>query len=61
MREATAMLTETRVKKLTSESGVYSSAGGSICTPLSIKRIFFLDFRAKPHRCWIRGHFLFHL
>jgi len=37
MREATAMLTETRVKKLTSESGFYSSAGGSICTPLSIK------------------------
>src|SRR5215813_15068410 len=25
------------------------------------KRIFFLDFRAKAHQCWIRGHFLFHL
>jgi len=26
-----------------------------------LKRIFFLDFRAKSHQCWIRGHFSFHV
>ena len=33
----------------------------SVGNPREFIRIFFLDFRAKPHRCWIRGHFLFHL
>src|SRR6516164_9864063 len=28
---------------------------------IPLNRIFFLDFRAKSHQCWIRGHFSFHV